>query len=828
MAFAGVWLFLLSMLSMAGTALAQPSFDFEPGEPSWTRDPVFSTQPIDGGRVLTGTIGRSPLGGDYWRGLHYPLGQHGHYLVATAEGNLGDAATGVLTSPEFRIDQPWLSMLMGGTNDPANERAELQVRFGNEFFTYFSATGGTEALRQVLYRVPDSASGHMARIRIVDASPHGHINVDYIRFTAGEPGPHRTPVWGYADYHTHPMSYLAFGALQEDPQHVIWGSPGGSIEDYDENNYRAACDIPHCTPGHGGGPLAELFLDIAQSLNIERFSKWTLRAIFPHPRDGGPEFGDFPTFYRGAHQQMHITQIRRNYDGGLRLMVGLATDNLGAEYLTSKTRGGEVHPTRLQDSMEAQICGMLRMAELNSSWMEIAYTAEDARRIILENKLAVIMGVEVDRLLEEADPQHPRTPAEEVVYLWSLGVRAVTPIHAINNRFGGAAVFVDAYNWTNDLEYRGKHDIPVEQLDAYPPKFFQVSEDTGSVTKGETVLFRLQPEQLRVGLARIPGSHFQLAPFIWPKPWPDYQSKRPNPPGQKNAQPFTADGAEFIRALMSKGMIVDIAHMSDVSVAGTFQTIDGSIPDYPAIMSHAHYRAQAHYEEGAPVDLRPTEYFISDSTLKRFHDKGGVAGTFTAQSMIEEGVPGFPNDCPMSSKSFGNALHFAVERLGFGTGMATDFTFIAGVSPRFGPDACAGYKIKPSLKYEMKPHNGKGHEHSRPHDQVNAIVYDGIDQHDVRLGHNAPLKPYRMAYRTYDFNVDGLAHYGLVPDLLQDLKNVDPYHQSDLEHLFTSAEDYLEMWEKSESLSQCNAGNAFCSPVPPALRCRLPGALPCQ
>src|SRR6185369_11007091 len=101
---------------------------------------------------------------------------------------------------------------------------------------------------------------------------------------------------------------------------------------------------------------------------------------------------------------------------------------------------------------------------------------------------------------------------------------------------------------------------------------------------------------------------------------------------------------------------------------------------------------------------------------------------------VERDYPDFPNDCAMSSKSFGNALHFAVERLGHGIGMATDFTFIAGVSPRFGPNACAGYKLQPSLKYEAKAHNGrKADEHHRRRSQLHAVVYDGIDQRGLQL-----------------------------------------------------------------------------------------------
>jgi len=188
--------FLLPMLPIL--AAAGQTFDFEPGEAPWTRSPVFSTQAHEAGQVLT----RSIRGSEYGRGLVHALGQHGLYLVATAAGNLGDSATGILTSPEFRIDRQWLSLLIGGSYDPFNECVQLQVRADGEFQTYFSATGGTEALRQATFRVPDPAIGRIARIRIVDSSPLGHINVDYIRFTAGESGPYRRPVWSYADYLT--------------------------------------------------------------------------------------------------------------------------------------------------------------------------------------------------------------------------------------------------------------------------------------------------------------------------------------------------------------------------------------------------------------------------------------------------------------------------------------------------------------------------------------------------------------------------------------------------------------------------------------------------
>ena len=54
-----------------------------------------------------------------------------------------------------------------------------------------------------------------------------------------------------------------------------------------------------------------------------------------------------------------------------------------------------------------------------------------------------------------------------------------------------------------------------------------------------------------------------------------------------------------------------------------------------------------------------------------------------------------------------------------------------------------------------------------------------------------------VGQRTYDYNTDGLAHYGLLPDLIQDLK-VQGVRGKDLDPLYNSAEGYIRIWEKIE------------------------------
>jgi microsomal dipeptidase-like Zn-dependent dipeptidase len=68
-----------------------------------------------------------------------------------------------------------------------------------------------------------------------------------------------------------------------------------------------------------------------------------------------------------------------------------------------------------------------------------------------------------------------------------------------------------------------------------------------------------------------------------------------------------------------------------------------------------------------------------------------------------------------------------------------------------------------------------------------------------------PFRPYRghvvfsrqqTGTRTFDFNLDGVAHYGLLPDLLAKAQT-EPHGRAALGLLFHSAEAYLETWNRA-------------------------------
>jgi hypothetical protein len=115
-------------------------------------------------------------------------------------------------------------------------------------------------------------------------------------------------------------------------------------------------------------------------------------------------------------------------------------------------------------------------------------------------------------------------------------------------------------------------------------------------------------------------------------------------------------------------------------------------------------------------------------------------------------------------------------------------TFIPMVSPRFGEHPCEGYKVFRNGKRVLKTAYASQHQ---PGAQRKPVTYRG------EVGKAPPLDPYRMGQKIFNFNNDGLAHYGLLPDMLQDLKDLG---DKDMQTLFRSAEGYLQMWEKVERL----------------------------
>ncbi len=181
-------------------------------------------------------------------------------------------------------------------------------------------------------------------------------------------------VRGYVDPHTHGMSheflggrvicsppwhrYGAAAALVDCPDHTLLGGRGAILEDFLSGN----------TPGTG------------------------------HDAVGWPTFGYWPNPHSLTHQGVYYKWLERSWRGGLRIFTNLLVENnvLCELYPLKKNSCNDMDAVRLQaadmrrmqDYIDAQYGGP------GKGWYRIVQSPFEARRVINQGKLAVVMGIE--------------------------------------------------------------------------------------------------------------------------------------------------------------------------------------------------------------------------------------------------------------------------------------------------------------------------------------------------------------------------------------------------------------------------------------------------
>jgi microsomal dipeptidase-like Zn-dependent dipeptidase len=175
----------------------------------------------------------------------------------------------------------------------------------------------------------------------------------------------------------------------------------------------------------------------------------------------GPPGSDWPedegwhsnTGLNKTHNMYQADMIRRAYAGGMRLSVWDVSHSRALALVSDNSVISDWRA--LKDGTDA---AKRIVSTTLADIAEIAYSPDDADRIVRAGKLAVILGSEVDELgvLRPRGLAWPESPASgddsvqtQVADLWQLGIRKVTPVHAANNPIGGAAIFISKYDSNN-------------------------------------------------------------------------------------------------------------------------------------------------------------------------------------------------------------------------------------------------------------------------------------------------------------------------------------------------------------------------------------------
>ncbi len=555
---------------------------------------------------------------------------------------------------------------------------------------------------------------------------------------------------GFADLHAHPMVNLAFAGKL-----VHGGLDVGSLLTIDadcNHNVRAksifqALDRDNGTHGGysvggvlglGSNPCGDVFRKAIHA----SLQEGNHAAITPDNAVGYPSFKDWPLWNDITHQKMWVDWIRRSYDSGQRVMVALAVNNYT---IAAGVAGNDDHPTDDKASADLQIAEIQSFVSRHNDFMEVALTPADLRRIVARNKMAIVLGVEIDNIgnFNKVDGVSGQMVSNEVQRLYNDGVRYIFPIHLIDNKFGGTAVYQDVFNLSN-YHVTGKFwDLQCGEA-------------------GEGIKHQFKVEGYDVPLMAAKAVKLQV----------DMTRKPPDPPkcgdvgqknnlGNKNKLGLTNLGEEAIYLMMTRGMLIDIDHMSQLSANRTLEKAAAVPGGYPLVSGHNNVRTFA-------TNLEPNENNRTTDQLKKIADLGGMFGLGSDAVTAAD----YLNDYLAASQSMviaGKGLvarHQLVGRVAFGTDLNG---LVRGPRPGITIDRYSQENL--------------------------ANIPQRVKACDDRI-YNSSFVMSETGDKKWDYCSDGVAHYGMLADFLKDMYGMN--RGADLRaNIMQNAEVFAQMWEKA-------------------------------
>lgn len=545
-------------------------------------------------------------------------------------------------------------------------------------------------------------------------------------------------IWGWADLHSHQFSNFGFGGK------LFVGAPYGDPEEA----------LRDKTSQHGIAGLKDLIGNYLRSSN----------PISGHAFSGYKSFKGWPRWDTYDHQTMYYKWLERAFLGGQKLLVIHAVNN---EVLCKVHGYIDEYGCNDMAAIARQVAGIRSLQFLidveddgipnGSGWYQVVTSPAQAREVISSGKMAVVIGVEVDSLF---DCKFSRTDScaqqldQSLDYLYALGVRHVFPIHVFDNAFGGTAINKTLFNYGNYIINDSFYDV-------------EECEQAGN----DYALGKID-----VGVKFLGFFVFGEAPAE-----PDYSAYDHH----CNARGLSPVGEQMVEGLMKRGMLIDVDHMSNHMFDRVLEMAQDA--DYPLIASHTtplSARKPGHGSEGSRTDAQ----------LRAIRDLGGMIAVNLASKSTSElkqyeenGKAPVPFTCSYSSQSWAQGYLSAVNIMAtnagdelLSVGLGSDFNgFVTAPAPRLGNNdyhlkACGGVDGEVNgtnfVAYPFQPHGAHGNFHRQQNKD-----------------------------RTYDIALDGVAHVGMLPDFIEELK-VQGMNDKRLKPLFHSAEKYIQVWEKAVAM----------------------------
>ena len=525
------------------------------------------------------------------------------------------------------------------------------------------------------------------------------------------------PALGFADVHNHISATTFLGGAH-------YGSPF--------HRFGVTEALKNCEAVHGPDGALDLIG------NLEGYNT----PIRPHDTVGWPTFVDWPAAQSLTHEGTYYRWLERAWMAGLRLIVSNTVENETLCNLESKVQGHLAQNCNEMDSAEKQVGFMHDMQDYidaqeggpGKGWFRIVESPAEARKVINDGKLAVVLGIEISHLFNcdvkyvplggEVDGCTTADIDAQMDRLYNLGIREMFSIHEFDNAFGGNGIFnglvLNAGNFLDTGRFWTTYACPTD------PPFSTSSQFSYTLGSNMTTA---DPTNITDPLtaALLAGTNVQL---------PIY----PTGP-QCNARGLTDLGRYAFNKMMQKKIIMDIDHLEVSIKSDLISLAEQQKPTYPVISAHGGHG-------GLTMDQ-----------ARRIIALGGLIYPYHVNppdwlDILDNSLT------PLKSPNYYFAMGYGADTNGLGhqAGACTDckapvqypFTLFKG--PDWGPE----FK-------DVKP-----------------ITFD----REV------------TGQRTFDVNAEGQAHYGLKADWVEQLRIEGG--QPGLDALYHSAEAYLQMWERTE------------------------------
>jgi len=508
-------------------------------------------------------------------------------------------------------------------------------------------------------------------------------------------------VRGYVDAHTHGMAFEFLGG------EVHCGRPW-----HPYGVEAALVDCKDHQPANGGGAVLENVLTNGTPVGT-------------HDPVGWPTFKDWPAPNSLTHEGTYYKWMERAWRGGQRLFVNLLVENgqLCTVYPLKRNSCDEMDSVRLQAKqmrlferyIDAQSGGP------GKGWYQIVTDPFQARKVINQGKMAVIMGIETSVVFGctiKADVPDPSCTADEIDRqldeVYDMGVRQMELVNKFDNALSGVAgdqgstgVAVNGANFAETGSFWDMRTCP----NGYAPEVHDKEQTTAPSSS---------PFSERDGLFGAIQDQFGASP---PVSLPLYAAAP-----HCNEQGLTKLGDHTIRGMVKREIMFDPDHMS---VSARKESLDLlETLQYPGVVS--------------------SHSWSTPDAYPRIYKLGGVVTPYAGDST------GFVD-------KWQRHLGWADPRYYFGFGFGAD---INGLGAQGDP---------------------------RGADVPNPVSYpfEGLGGVTVKKQHSGK--------RVYDINIDGVAHYGLYPDWIEDLRQIADSRI--VQDMARGPEAYLQMWERSVGVS---------------------------